>query len=180
MQLIRKSQDRTTLATELFTHFKEHLRILHNHEDDSIMLYLVSALDAIATYGGNDVFLAEYDVFYPRGGYEYKSPSDMYGWFCGKYDISDLTVINSAGIDKTADYTIDAQFGVVYPHPLDNKINFKAGYLGVDDMPPRLVNIVFRLGADYMENRESTRVGEPKLLPDWIKYSLASIWKPRV
>ena len=178
--LIKVNQDRDAIAHGLFPVFKEHLRVLHDHEDDMILMYLLGAMDAIATYSDNDINETEYEVFYPEQ-LDYSIPSNLYGWYCGKGNIRNVKILDTANHDITGDYKVDGQRGMIYPHPATKaNITFVTGYPDEDTIPPRLVNIIFRLGAEYHENRESTRIGEPKLLPDWIKYSLASIWSPRV
>jgi len=178
--LIKTNVDQDGLATTLLPIFKQHLRVLHNHEDDMILMYLLGAIDAIATYSGNDVNLTEYEVFYPKhGGYDYATPSDMYGWYCGKQHISGMAILDENNNDMIADYKVDFDSGMVYPHPLGNKISFNAGWVDADIMPPRLVNIIFRLGAEYHEMREASSV-ERKHIPDWVQFALASIWTPRV
>jgi len=179
MTLLQLNKDRTTLVDELFDAFKLHLRILHDVEDASIRLYLAGAIDGIERYAGNDIFLSQYSVFYPEKSV-YEGGSTPSSWYCGKWDISGMTIINSAGVDVTGDYTIDTLHGMVYPHPLNKQITFYAGFATEADMPPHLKTIIFRYGAHLFENRESVRVGEPKMLPDWVQYAMASIWKPRI
>ena len=171
MELIQVSQDTQTLALDLFQPFKEHLRILHDTEDSSILLYLSSAMDAIATYGDFDIFLAEYEVLYNEC-----IPIVTVGWYCGRQYLSDVLVVDSQGVDVTADFRIDEKRGKLYPNPCGSKVTFKAGFIDADSLPPRLVNIIFRYGASMFENRETIRVGEPKLLPDWVKFVIPSIW----
>lgn len=156
--------------------FKEHLRILHDLEDDLIMLYLTGAIDAIENYASRDIFLTQYEVYYTKP--DYRTPSNLMGWFCGKWDIAAISIVNSAGVDITDQFTIDKLHGMVYPHPRGHKITFFSGFNGVSEMPPNLVNIIFRYGAHLYENRESVRVGTPKNLPDWVEFALASIWVP--
>jgi hypothetical protein len=179
MQLIKVSEDKTTLTDEMFDLFKEHLRILHDVEDETIRLYLAAAIEGISTFGSNDINLTQYEVFYPYMP-DYNVPSTLFGWYCGKWAVSDVEIYSEVGMDVTGDYTIDFEHGMIYPHPLSNKVSFKVGYATGADVPPHLKTIIFRYGAHLFENRESVRVGEPKLIPDWVNYALASIWKPRV
>ena len=46
-------------------------------------------------------------------------------------------------------------------------------------MKPNERMIIFRYAAHLYENREAINIGEPKFLPDWVKYAMASIWTPR-
>jgi len=177
--LLKKGVDKTTLPTDLFLSFKEHLRILHTDEDDTLSLYLSGALESIGTYGDRDLYLTSYEVFY-EGMYDYTSPSSLTSWWCGRWDISNVVIKDIDGLDITSEFTIDTERGMFYPHPLDTQITFDAGFATKDDVPAMLLQIIFRLGADYYENREAIRVGEPKVLPTWVNYSLASIWCPRV
>jgi len=179
MTLIKISQDSVTLVNEMFDMFKQHLRILHDVEDDTIHMYLAGAIDAIATYMGNDIFYTSYQVYYPQQP-DYRPPSSLMGWYCGKWYISNVQIIDTNGVDKVADYTIDYEHGMIYPHPLDHQVWFNAGFQSAADVPPNLTNIIFRYAAHLFENREAVRVGEPKHLPDWVNFALASIWKPRI
>jgi hypothetical protein len=180
MKLIKITQDTTTLVEDLFPLFKEHLRILHDVEDETIKLYLGAAIDGIGTFSSNEIFLTEFEVFYPYDDTDIRYPSSYDGWYCGKWFTSDLTIYNAAGIDITGDYTIDNEHGMVYPHPRGNKVSFKVGFSSGDEVPYHMKTIIFRYGAHLFENRESVRIGEPKIIPDWVNYVLASIWKPRV
>jgi len=171
--------DTVTLTGEMFSCFKKHLRVLNSHEDDTIQIYLKGAIDAIQTYASNDIFLARYKVFYPNTP-DYSAPSDVDEWYCGKHTISDVVITDTNGVDVTADYAIDLEKGMFYPHPQNMNILFSAGYAHSDKMPPRLINIIERYGAELYEQREASRIGDLKNLPNWIPYSLASIWTPRV
>ncbi len=176
--LVKNSVDYTTLPDLLFSGFKEHLRILHDDEDDSIKSYLASSMDAISTYSDNDIFITEYETIYVD--LDYSFPSSLYGWYTGKNNINDVVITDSDSVDVTSDYTIDNERGIIYPHPLTNTVSFNCGYSTVATIPPNLKNIIYRLGADFFENREANRIGEPKALPLWVEYSMASIWKARV
>ena len=179
MQLIKSNQVKQPLIDDLFPLFKSHLRILHDVEDDMIKLYLEGAIEAIGTFGGNDIFLTSYDVFYNGDYKELRYPSRFDGWYCGKWYVSNVAIFNPSGIDVTTNYVIDAELGMFYPHPMGDKITFDVGYATGSDIPAMLTTIIFRYAAHLFENRESIRVGEPKLIPDWVQYVMASVWKPR-
>ena len=177
--LIKVGQDRQTLITELFDAFKLHLRILHDIEDSSIEMYLGAAIDQIGILAGTDVFSTQWRVFYPET-VDYSYPSTLTGWYCGRWNISNIIIKDAQGNDVTSEYTFDREQGMIYPHPGYNMdITFDTGYVGKAEIPHNLLNIIFRLGADFFENREANRIGEPKQLPGWVEYSLASIWSPR-
>ena len=178
MQLIRVNRDVDTLTTALFQQFKDHLRILHNEEDDMIRLYLQGAIEAIEIFSGNDIFPTEYKVFYPNS-LDLKYPSNFEGWYCGKWNVHDFSILD-AGIDVTADYTVDEEHGMVYPHPMNHEIMFIVGFDNTHKITANLTTIIYRYAADLFENREAVRVGEPKMLPTWVQYVLPSVWKPRV
>jgi hypothetical protein len=177
IELIRVSRDESKIVNELFPAFKLHLRVLHDIEDDEIKMYLGAAIGQIEHIGSNDIHPCVYKVIYT-------TPSDgrfeKRRWYCGKQFISEPLVVNSAGMDVTDRYIVDLEQGIFYPSPVGNEITFRAGYLSADDIPDNVKNIIFRLGADFYENREMNRVGEPKTLPGWLQYSVASIWKPRI
>ena len=179
MQLIRTNQDRTTLIDDMFDGFKGHLRILHDVEDNEIKDYLGAAIDAIGIYAGNEVFPTEFKVFYPLGTLDYSYPSSLFGWYCGRWNISSV-LIKEGATDVTSDYTIDKENGMIYPHPYGNDIELSCGFAAVVDMPHNLKIIIYRLGASFYEMREHSRIGDPKALPDWFSHSLASVWQPRV
>jgi len=184
MPLIRINQDPMALTVEMKDAFKQHLRILHNTEDDLISLYLQSAIDAIATYAGNDIFLAQYEYQKMREDCLEEYCNELcetpQRWYCGKHSISAPKVEDSQGVDITANYKIDTQRGYFYPMPNfeTEKVTFFAGYQTASVLPPRLTMIIFRYGASLFEMREHSKIGETKLLPDWVKYVLPSIWTP--
>ncbi len=172
------TSDNSTVIAEMFKCFKGHLRILNNFEDAGIKTYLKGAVDAIATYSDIDIFLTPYIVFTPEP-YTYKSLNQ---WYCGKHNISNVVVLDPDGIDVTSDYLIDTEKGMFYPNPdpQTNTITFTAGFDHYDKIPSRLVTIIYRYGAELYEHRESSRIGDLKALPNWVEYSLASIWTARV
>ena len=178
MELIEVGQDQQILIDDIFPAFKGHLRVLHDVEDDEIKMYLGAAIDAIGIYGGTEVYPTNFEVYYPYQ-YDYSGRSNLIGWYAKRWNIRDVVVINAASVDITTDYTIDGKQGMIYPHPNNQKITFSTGYLAATDMPLNLKNIIMRLGANFYENRESIRVGEPKLLPDWLTHAMASVWQPR-
>ena len=176
--LIKSNIDYVTLVDQMLPAFKGHLRILHDVEDESIKLYLAAAIDAISTYADQDIFFTEYNFRYMD--LDYSMPSSLLGWYTGKVNIFDVIIQDEVGTDLTMEYTIDGERGLIYPHPIYNLVQFKSGYQDMIEIPPNLLNIIFRLGADFFENRETNRVGEPKALPGWVEYSIASVWKARV
>ncbi len=180
MVLLQTNQDTTTLAAEMLPGFKEHLRILHDIEDVSIEMYLNAALGAIGIYAGTELYSTQYEVFYPNDNYDYSTPSNLMGWYCGKWGVSAMVLKDGDDVDITADYTIDNLHGMVYPHPQGSAVTFSTGYLLEADVPANLKNIIYRLGAEYYEMRESSRVGDPKNLPGWLTFALPSVWSPRV
>ncbi len=180
MELIRVGQDTTTLVDEMLPAFKEHLRILHDIEDESIKGYLGASIDAIGIYMGTEIFSTQFEVFYPMSEPNYRVPSTLLSWYSGRWNISNVSITNAGGTDVTAEYIIHSDNGKIHPHPLGRTITLNTGYLSKDEIPYNLRNIIYRLGADFYENREAIRVGEPKALPMWIEYSMASIWMPRV
>jgi len=175
LKLIARDYD--TLPTEMLEEFKSHLRILDNMEDASIKMYLAGAMDAIALYGDRDIFRGDY--IYEEALDNDKSSTSC--WRCGRVGIFDVQVVTSQGVDNTNYYTIDYNLGYFSPTIASGDIvSFSAGYLTAADVPPNLKIIVYRYGAHLFENREAINIGEPKHLPDWIPYALASIWTSRV
>ena len=178
--IIRSNTDYTTLATEMLPAFKEHLRIIYDTEDSSITQYLAGAMDAISIYGDVDIFLSDYEYVYIDGEINNPEPATE-RLYTTRINISDVLIEDTDATDITADYTVNAAEGYIYPAPaLDASVTFKAGYALQANMPPNLVSLVFRYGAHLYENREAINIGEPKFLPDWVLYAMASIWKPRV
>ena len=180
MELIKINQEREPLIDDMFAGFKGHLRILHDVEDDEIKDYLGAAIEAIGIFAGNEIFPTTFKVFYPMDSPDYRLPSSLFGWYCGRWNVSSMVIQDAKDRDVTGDYTIDYEKGMVYPHPHNMKIELSTGYSTAVDVPHNLRIIIYRLGADFYENREANRVGEPKMLPGWLTHSLASIWQPRV
>lgn len=180
MELIRTGQDMTTLVDEMMPGFKEHLRILHDIEDESIKGYLGASIDAIGIYMGTEIFSTQFEVFYPMSEPNYNVPSTLLSWYSGRWNITDVIILNADKSDVTTDYIVHQDNGKIHPHPLGRTITLSTGYLHKDDIPHNLRNIIYRLGADFYENREAIRVGEPKMLPMWLTHAMASIWTPTV
>ena len=175
--LKRISIDYQTIPADLLPEFKGHLRILDNVEDDTILLYLAGAIDAISTYGDRDIFKTEYE--YERIFDRSASPAPF--WRCGRQDIFDVQVVTDQGVDNTQYYTVDKHLGYFMPTiAVGDKVAFSAGYIAGDEVPPNLRTILYRYAAHLFENREAINVGDPKHLPDWVDYALASIWVPRI
>ena len=173
--IVRNNIDYTTIPSEMFDGFKEHLRILDNSEDSDILEKLSGAIDAISIYGDNDIFETQYTFDFM--GFE-SFVSDRL--FMGKTNISNV-VITSNGMDVSTDYKVDEELGYIYPSPCqDDTVKFSSGYASMDDMPPRLKSVVNRYGSHLFEHREPIQIGEPKYLPDWVNFAIASIWKPRI
>ncbi len=179
MHLIKLSVDRTTLLNDMIDDFKKHLRILHTNEDDMISLYLGGAIEAISIYADQDIYKTDYEYFY-NTVYDYRYPSNITGWYCKRVNLLDVVILDGAGIDVTSNFKVDKLGGMIYPHPAGNDITFSAGFATAADVPLNLKNIIFRYAASLFEDRQSIRVGEPKLLPDWLTHALASVWIPRV
>ena len=179
MILLPTNRDVSSIVTSLFQPFKNHLRILHDDEDDMIRLYLQGAIEAIEAASGNDIAITSYKVEYVVvEGIEYSHEATK--WYCGKWDIKNVKIVNVYGTDVTNEFTIDNAHGIIYPKPYGYEITFDVGYSDAADMSANLVTLIFRYGAHLYENREAVRIGEPKLVPDWVNYALPSVWKPRV
>lgn len=178
--LLKTNTDYTTLVTGLLPSFKKHLRIEYDFDDESIKVYLAGAIDAISTYSDVDVFLSEYTYEYVEGERIDTVASEKY-MDLTRHNVSNVIVTASDDSDVTDSYTIDNQRGIIYPSPSTSEtVKFSSGYLDSSEIEPNLRMIIFRYGAFLHEMRESIQVGEPKNLPDWVTYALASIWKSRV
>jgi len=179
MRIVKTNQTRQPLIDSMFPGFKGHLRVLHDVEDESIKDYLAASIDAIGIYMGNEIFPTDFKVLYTYK-YDYAYPSNLLGWYCGRWNVQTMQILDEADVDVSAEYEFDFEHGMVYNHPVGRKITFSVGYTDKADVPPNLKNIIYRLAADFYENREANRVGDPKALPNWLEYSMASIWQPRV
>lgn len=176
---IKNNVDYTTLPASLLPIFKEHIRVTSTLEDSSIEMYLAGAIDGIATFGDVDIFPTEYTYQYVEGEIPNTDPSDQY-MYLGKGNVFDVAVLDSEDTDMIADYTVDKANGYIYPHPPESyTVNFSTGYASETDIHPNLLTIILRYGSHLYENREAINVGEPKFLPDWVSYAMASVWKPR-
>lgn len=177
--LIKSNTDYSTLPAEMLPAFKQHLRVLYNHEDDSIQQYLAGAIDAISIYGDIDIFTSDYEYVYIDGEVADTAPNSAL-FYTTRVNIFDVSVLSSELVDITDNFTVDSREGYIYPAPdYTDSVTFKAGYALQADISPNAINVIFRYGAHLYENREAINIGEPKFLPDWVKYAMASIWKPR-
>lgn len=180
LDLIETNGDTNILVDGLLDDFKEHLRILHPGEDGIIKLYLSAAIGSIEAYADRDINLASYKAFYPTGFKDYTYPGTMNHWHTGKKNISNLKIVNSAGVDVTNKFECNCKAGTIYPHPSGLEVAFDSGFATKDEVPDNLKMILFRYGAALYEERQSIRAGKPNELPDWVNYMLASVWNPRV
>lgn len=157
--------------------FKQHLRVLHDAEDTMIELYLQSAIESIGAFAGIQIMQTENTC--TRLPSE-ESISEDYTHF-PLSPITSLIITDSNDIDVSANYQIDLRSGTIYPAlSLDDKAIITSGYSDISDVPANITSIVFRYGAHLYEHREAVQIGDPKFLPDWVNYALASINKPRV
>lgn len=172
------SKNLTTLPTEMLPEFKDHLRILDAIEDDLIQMYLAGAIDAISTFGDIDIFLTAYE--YEKFAADEPIHNSTF-WQCGKNDIRNVKILDKDDVDVTDSYTIDERLGYFAPAlGEDETIQFQCGYTAAVEVLPNLKTIIYRYGAHLFEDRESIKIGDPKQLPDWVNFALASIWVARV
>lgn len=165
------------LVALLLTSFKGHLRVLHNDEDSMISLYLEAALDGIGEYG--DIQIMETVNEFTTLTYEVEEAA-LYTHF-PLAPISSIVITDSLDVDVSASYEIDLRGGYVYPSiDSTHKATVTSGYTTEAAIPANIRSIVFRYGAHLYEHREAVQIGEPKHLPDWVNYALASIMRPRV
>lgn len=171
------NKDFATLPTEMLSQFKDHLRILDEIEDDLIELYLSGAIDAISTFGDHDIFLTSYEYKHFAADEErYHSTF----WYSGRSNLSNVVVKDADDEDITDKFTVDNRLGYLVPVPTKTEVvTFDCGFSTAADMPPNLKTILYRYGAHLYEDRESIKIGDPKNLPDWVNYAIASIWVPR-
>ena len=177
------SKDTSTLVTELMPMFKEHLRILATDEDELIKIYLGASIGAINRYVDQDIFKTDYAWKYIDYEDEIEIIHNRYGrgLYVEKENIYDVIIKDRNNVDVSADYKVDKQRGYIYPSPIfHDEFTFSSGYASKDDMDDHLKIIVFRYGATLYEMRESIMVGEPKQMPDWVNYALATYRKQKV
>jgi len=165
------------LVDLLLLTFKDHLRVLHSAEDDLIKIYLQGALESIGTFADIDVMQTVYTIttlnaeVVDATAYTHLALSP----------ISSVVITDSGAVDITSSYEVDLNKGYIYPSLASTDIAIvTTGYSTVATIPRSLLSIVFRYGAHLYEHREAIQIGEPKHLPDWVNYALASIMQPRV
>lgn len=165
------------LVALMLPSFKSHLRVLHTAEDAIISLYLEAALDSIGEYG--DIQIMETVNTFTLLTHEVTDPK-LYTYFALS-PISSIVITDSLDVDVSANYEIDLRGGYIYPS-LDatHTATVTSGYTTEAAIPANIRSIVFRYGAHLYEHREAVQIGEPKHLPDWVNYALASIMRPRV
>lgn len=165
------------LVALLLPSFKSHLRVLHTDEDSLISLYLEAAMDAIGEYG--DIQIMQTVNEFTTLTHEIKEAS-LYTHYALS-PITSIVITDADSVDVSATYEIDLRGGYVYPS-IDpaHKAVVTSGYTTEADIPANIRSIVFRYGAHLYEHREAVQIGEPKHLPDWVNFALASIMRPRV
>ncbi len=175
--------DRVTLVDELFPMFKEHLRILDNFEDDLIKLYLGAAIGGIHNFVDQDIFKTDY-AFEDFGEYR---RCDFYQAYMGnslyveKENIFNVIIKDKTGQDVTSDYDVDEERGYIHPTPIfHDTFTFSSGYTVATEIPDFVKIVIYRYGATLFENRESVAGGDPKDMPDWVNYALATLRKQKV
>ncbi len=172
------SKDYNTLPADLFDDFKAHLRILDPIEDASIKLYLSASIDAISTFADRDIFFTQYQYKWVAN---FNRDYNGAFWRCPRVGIRDVVITNDNGVDVTVGFTIDESMGFISPTIRnDDTVEFSCGYISGTEVPPNAKSIIFRYGAHLYENREAINIGEPKNLPDWVNYAIASLWVGRV
>jgi len=177
------SKDTTTLVNTLMPMFKQHLRILAVDEEDLIKMYLGASIGAINRYVDQDIFKTDYEWQYIDFEDEIEIIDNLYGrgLYVEKENIFDVVITDLNNVDVTANYKIDEQRGYIYPSPIfHNGFTFSSGYPTIADMDDHLKLMIFRYGATLYEMRESIMVGEPKQMPDWVNYALATYRKQKV
>lgn len=165
------------LVALLLPSFKAHLRVLHTDEDSLISLYLEAAMDSIGEFG--DIQIMQTVNTFTTLPSEIKDAT-LYTHFALS-PISTIVITDPLDVDVSSSYEIDLRGGYIYPS-IDptHKAVVTSGYTTEASIPANIRSIVFRYGAHLYEHREAIQIGEPKHLPDWVNFALATIMKPRV
>lgn len=165
------------LVDLLLLTFKDHLRVLHSDEDDLLKIYLQGSLESIGTFGDLDVM----ETVYTQTTLDAEVVDASAYTHLALSPISSIAITDGVPADVTSSYELDLAKGYIYPSldPSHTAV-ITTGYNAVADIPRSLLSIVFRYGAHLYEHREAIQIGEPKHLPDWVNFALASILQPRV
>lgn len=176
--------DRATLPTDMLPMFKTHCRVTFNDDDDYLKLCLVRAIDLFERHAGWYVFETTVEwtpVDLPTAGVK-KLPLPV-------QPVTVFVVLDSVGTDVTADYRIRPGSAATLPSFIERKdgavipaglvITLDAGYISYTTMPPSVVDIAFRVGAHFYENRESVTSYSLSEVPQWMNDLLLGNWIPR-
>ena len=173
---VQTSQSNALVAL-LLSSFKSHIRVLHTDEDTLISLYLEAALDGIGAYGDIQI-MSTVNTFTTLDAEIVDATA--YTHFALSPIVS-IVITDALAADVSSAYDIDIRGGYIYPSiDAAHIATVTSGYTAVADIPARIKSIVFRYAAHLYEHREAIQIGEPKHLPDWVNYAIASITQPRV
>lgn len=176
--------DRATLPDAMLPMFKTHCRVTFADDDDYLKLCLKRSLDLFERHAGWFVFGSTVEwqpVNLPSVGVT-RLPLPV-------QPVTTFVVLDSAAIDVSIDYRIRPGSSATLPSFLERKdgaviptglnITLTAGYADIDTLPPSVVDISFRVGAHYYENRESVTSYSLDEVPQWMNDLLLGNWIPR-
>jgi len=176
--------DRTTLPTEMLPMFKTHCRVSFPDDDDYLKLCLVRSIDLFERHAGWYVFGSTVEwtpVDMPSAGVT-RVPLPV-------QPVTTFIILDSAGADVSTDYRIRPGSTATMPSFLERKdgtaipaglqITLTAGYAAMADLPPSVIDISFRVGAYFYENRESIASYSLEQVPQWLNDLLLGNWIPR-
>jgi len=173
--------DRTTLPGDLLPMFKTHCRVTFADDDAYLTLCLQRSIDLFERHAGWFVF-GNTTVWVPlvtstttRVALPVQPVSDFIVTL-DSVDISDEYRM-LRGSTATTPWYLERKDGGVIPSGLENTLT--VGYAAMADLPPSVIDIAFRIGGFFYENRESISSYTLDQVPQWMNDLLLGNWIPR-
>lgn len=209
MSLSRLSADYNALPDALLVPFKAWARIDHDDDDASCKLTIARTIDLLERQLGILIAPQEW-LWIPRDDMGNATTDNrlacycqhcgpMVSWSYLPIPLRGVTAftVSREGNDVSADFRLAgdisyADFGQSYLASANgvqvaDEITLKGGATVsgtapdlMTDLPPALLDLIFRYGLFLWENRESATDRAMSEVPDWVNRSWAAFWVPRV
>jgi hypothetical protein len=177
--------DRTTLPAALLPTFKTHCRVEFTRDDQYLTQALQKAIDIFERLTEFHVFAVSYNWTpdWPTGSSgKLELPMQPFNDFAvtdaEDADISsDYEIVGEVGTERMARQWLQPVSGASWP-AAGAWVQLDIGYKTVENIPPGIVDITFRIGSFLYENREMTAIGGVDVMP-YANSFLTGYWVPR-
>lgn len=165
--------DRQTLPDEMLPMFKTHCRVSFPDDDQYLQLCLIRAIDLAERHWGSFVFGTV--VLWTTSYSAQRRQVPV-------VPVMSFTASDAEGNDVTAEYRIRSDYFERLdgqPVPAGLSVTLQCGYDAYADMPPSAIDVSFRVGAHFYENREAVTSYSLDAVPMWLTDLLLGNWVPR-